>query len=292
MRIHDVYILGESDSFEIKTHEEVTVNLELKKVPPCYHTLFMGKVHCWNFPIRNAVVMVLDDNYNPVSSSITNENGIFEFRNILKPGKYKVIASAVGFNTTGVTTVFIRQNEVTKLMVSLNKSSIFINGIVYGKILEAASGEPIEDAKVYLKSVGCGEAIYETMSNHNGQYLIYNIFPDHYQMVVQKQGYMGTEPLMIKIERYSQVCLYFDLVRKSYFFKNTISGIITVDKTSLVGAAVFLYIFDKEGNERIVQTQETNENGLYLFSNVENGHYLVKGKLQNYVVYEESFIVE
>ena len=79
MFIHDIYILGESDSFEIKTREEISVNLELEKVPTCYHTLFTGIVTCTNLPIKNATVVVMDGNYNPVSSTGTDENGVYRF---------------------------------------------------------------------------------------------------------------------------------------------------------------------------------------------------------------------
>ncbi|WP_304508367.1 carboxypeptidase regulatory-like domain-containing protein [Anaerotignum sp.] len=292
MCIHDVYILGESDSFEIKSREEVTANLELEKVPPCYHTVFTGKVLCRNWPIKNATVMVLDENCSPLYSSITNDKGIFKFRNIIKPGEYKVIASGVGYNTTEITTVFIQENEITKMIFSLKKSPAFVNGLIYGKVLESGSGEPIEDAEIYLKSIGCDKTLYKTMSNHNGQYLIYNIIPNHYEMVVQKQSYRVTEPLLLKIERYSQVCLYFDLIENPYECKNTISGMITHDNIPLSKVAVFLYLIDTGENETIVQIQETNEDGLFLFSSVESGHYLVKGKLQNNVVYENSFDIE
>ena len=43
---YDIYILGVSDSFKLKARENAIVNLELKKVPPCYHTLLSGKVCC------------------------------------------------------------------------------------------------------------------------------------------------------------------------------------------------------------------------------------------------------
>lgn len=292
MFFHDIYVLGASDSFEIMTHEEVTVNLELERIPPCYHTLFTGKVLYKDLPIRNATVMVMDCNCCPVSSTVTDENGIYRFRNILKPGKYKVIASKIGYNTSDIKIILINQDEVTNLSFSLKKSSIFVNGIVYGKILEAGSGKPIEDADIYLKSLDADETIYKTMSNCNGQYLIYNILPNNYKIVIQKQGYMVTEPFLLKIEKYDRICLYFDLIRDTNDCKNTISGMITFDEKPISKVAVFLYLLDKQENEKIVQIQETNKNGLFLFSNVERGSYLVKGKQQNSIIYEKSFAIE
>jgi len=207
------------------------------------------------------------------------------------PAKYKVIASAIGYNSSDIKEIVIKPNEVTKLSFSLMKSLISANGIVYGKILEVGSGNPIEDADIYLKCVFT-DKIYKTMSNQSGQYLIYDILPNKYKILVKKQGYMVTEPLVLKIQKYDRTCLYFDLIRDNDDFKNTISGMITFDKTSICKAAVFLYLLDREGNEKIVQVQETNKQGFFIFSNVESGSYLVKGKLQNSIIYEKSFIIE
>ncbi len=293
MFIHDIYVLGASDLFEIKTHEEATINLELEKVPPCYHTLLTGKILYKDLPIKNVTVMVMDMNCSPLSRTITDENGNYRFYNLLKPGKYKVVASAIGYNTSNVKTILINENKETKLSFVLKKSLIFVNGIVYGKILEAGSGKPIEDADIYLKSAeeNC-EMVYKTMSNHSGQYLIYNVLPNCYKIVIQKQGYITTKPIEIKIENHSRISLYFDLIRKSTDYKNTISGMITFEENPIPNVAVFLYLIDKKENEKIVQIQETNENGLFLFSDVESGSYFVKGKLQNSVIYEKPFTIE
>ncbi len=292
MLIRDIYVLGESGSFTVKMREEVMVNLELKKAPRCYHTLFTGEVLFWHLPIKNATVLVMDENYAPLSSSITDEQGIFKFSNVLKPGKYYAVASAVGYVTSEIKTILINPDEISRQSFSLKKSPIYLNGIVYGKVLEAGSRKPIEGADVYLNSQSAAQTNYKTSSNHKGQYLIYNIIPGSYEMAVKKQGYFPAEPLPLTIEKYSRLCLYFDLISAPAESKNTISGVITNDKEPIPKAAVFLYSIDKEKNEKIVQMQETNENGLFLFTNVESGTYLVKGKQQNSVIYEKSFEIE
>lgn len=292
MYIHDIYVLGQSSSFELKTREEAVVDLKLKKVQSCCHTLFTGKVLCRDSPIKNATVMVMDNNCSPLSSAVTDRNGIFRFNNILKPGMYKVIASANEYGPSETKTVLINYNEATKLTFTLKKSLISVNGIVYGKVLESGSRKPVEDAEICLKSLNCDHnMIYKTKSNHNGQYLIYNIFPENYIIMVQKEGYMSAEPLIIKIERKSRLILYFDLIKSSANYMNSISGRIIMNKEPITKLPVFLYLLDKEKNEKIVQIQETNDNGIYLFPNVESGSYLVKSKLQNRVIYEKSFII-
>jgi hypothetical protein len=111
-------------------------------------------------------------------------------------------------------------------------------------------------------------------------------------MLIQKKGYLDTEPLVIKVEKYDRLCLNFDLIRDSNECKGSISGRITSAEKSTSKVVVFLYLLENQENEKLVQLQETNENGIYLFSNVESGTYLVRGKLQNSVIYEKSFEIE
>lgn len=214
MFISDIYTLKASDPFEITVHEEATVNLELDKVHHCYNTLLMGKVIYKNSPIQNATVKVFDNNFTPLFHTETDENGIYVFKNILSPGMYKVIATAIGYTTSITKEIRITENLVTKLSFVMKKSSTFIKGIVYGKILEAASRKPIENATVYLTSLNdCYNTIYKTTSNLTGQYLIYNIVPNNYKLIVEKQVYLVSDPVQLTIEKYDRVMLNLDLIR-------------------------------------------------------------------------------
>lgn len=292
MFIYDIYNLGESNPFEIKTHEEASVDLELVKTSPCCHTLLSGIVLSKCLPLKNASVMVLDNEFKPISSTLTDANGEYSFCNILEPGIYNIIASAIGYKTSNIKTILIYPDELTKLSFTLKKNLISVNGIVYGKILEAGNRKPIVDAEVYLKSLddSCN-TMYKTFSNNNGQYLIYNILPNEYSLIIKKQGYLKTEMSYLKIEKYDRVSLFFDLIRYSNN-SNSICGMITSDNIPIPKADVFLYEINNQNEERIVQEQMTNNIGLFLFLNVESGLYLVKGKLQNSVVYEKLFSIK
>ncbi|AZV56615.1 carboxypeptidase regulatory-like domain-containing protein [Clostridium sp. AWRP] len=288
MFISDIYTLKASDPFEITVHEEATVNLELNKVSPCYNTLLTGKVLYENSPIQNATVKVFDNNFKPLFHTETDKNGIYIFKNILSPGIYKVIATAIGYTTSITKEIRITENLITKLSFTLKKSSTFIKGIVYGKILEAVSRKPIENATVYLAYLNdCNNTIYKTTSNSTGQYLIYNIVPNNYKLTVEKQGYLVSDPVQLTIKKYDRVMLNLDLIRDSNYNNSTISGTVTIDKKPISNITVFLYLLDKQGNEKVVQIQITNNNGIYIFSNLENGFYIVKGKLQDNLIFEK-----
>jgi hypothetical protein len=292
MFINDIYILKDSDPFEIKAQEEATINLELVKSPPCYQTLLVGKVLYQCSPIKNATVIALANKGSLRYSTETDENGTYRLRNILEPGKYNVTVSVIGYKTSLTKTILVSENQVASLSFEMKKSSIAKNGIIYGKILESGSRRPIEDACIYLKSVeNCKEVLYKTKSNQSGQYLIYNILPNVYQIEIEKQGYMVTDSMELKVDKFDRLQLYFDLIRATKC-NNTISGTITHKEQIIHRAAVFLYRFDKEGIEILVQTQETNELGVFLFTNVEPGSYLLKAKSQNREVFEEHYQID
>jgi hypothetical protein len=290
MYFNDIYILKASNPFDIMEYEEVTVNLELEKVPPCYHTVLKGTVLYKDLPIKNATVKVFDKNYNPLYHAATDMNGNYVFDNILAPGEYKVIATAEGYNTSITKNIKIKMNSINKLSFSLKQSSVFVNGIVYGKVLEAVSQKPIDNALVYLKSLenDC-ETVYKTTSNSSGQYLIYNIIPNRYKLIMQKQGYFESIPIELIIENNERIIMNVDLIKNSKCYKSTLNGTITFDKKPISDVAVFLYLIDNSGAEEVVQIQQTNKYGHFLFSNVESGSYIIKGTLQNGVLFEKHF---
>ncbi|MBL4931618.1 MSCRAMM family protein [Clostridium paridis] len=289
MIIKDVYILTDSDSVVINENEEATVNLDLVEIPPCYDTLLIGKVVDRGSPIANATVKVFDENFNPLFHTNTDENGFFKFKNLLPPGEYEVIASANYYGTSMSRKIRIRNDEVTKIAFTLKKNSALANGIVYGKVLEEVTLKPIPNAMIYMKSLeDRGKVIYKTTSNSRGQYLIYNVFPNKYTIEVERHGYNSQEPVEISVEKYEYALLNLYLLKNYNDNKGTISGLITSKDAVIPNAEVFLYEIDDNGDERIVQVQVTNEDGVYLFSNIEKGHYVVKGKLQNGEYFEKN----
>lgn len=293
MVIRDAYALGESDPFYIKQNEEITVDLTLNRTPPCPRTLLTGKVFFGRgIPARGAAVLVMDRSDRPLFRAQTNQYGVYAFRNILQPGRYYVMASARGYDPSDIKAVLLKTQEAARIPFVLRKSALCMNGLLYGKILETAGGGPVRDADVFLGSSQKGGATaYRTKSNQAGQYLIYNVLPGFYRLFARKEGYRAMSPVNVQIEPHSRVMLCLDLL-KSPYDDRLISGAVTRDDRPVPGACVFLYRLDGPGKEEIVQTQEANEDGIFLFSHVGSGIYLVKGKLQNEEVYEKLFEAE
>jgi hypothetical protein len=133
MLIKDSYLLAASNLFEIKGRQEVTVNIKLTKVPPCYHTILKGRVLHKNIPIKGAMVKVFDCKYNLLFHTMTNCRGKYQFHNILAPGIYKLAASADGYRTSRMRKIRIMAYRVTKKTFYLKKCVSFKNCIVFSR---------------------------------------------------------------------------------------------------------------------------------------------------------------
>lgn len=283
MFIRDSYLLTESNTFELKGMQEVTVNIELIKAPHCYHTILVGRVLDKNKPIPGAVVKVYDRKYKPLFHTITNSEGIYRFCNILAPGAYKVVVAAAGYKTSKVQTVKIKAHKITRKSFQLKKCSM--NGIVYGKVRVAGSNKPIEGAMVYLKSKN--GLVYVTTSNKEGQYIIYNIRPNKYKLFARKHGYKSTNSLELKVAKNDRIRLNIDL-KESKHGNRAISGVVAYDAKPVSETPIFLYKIDHQGDERLEMTLVTNEVGAFYFTNLMEGDYILKLKLQSEGIFEKK----
>lgn len=292
MLIEDKYILKDSNTFSIKPNEEATINLELEKNSTCFNTHLTGKVLDRDSPINKATISVFDKNLNPLFHTTTNEEGIYNFINLLSPGEYKVIASAKHYTTSLTKYVVIRSNDITELFFSLKTSSALVNGLVYGKVVEEGSNLPIPDVIINIKSLDDSKnVIYKTTSNNNGQYLIYDILPYKYVLEATKPGYIPSIPIKLTVVKYDIIPQNVNLILDTNNSSGMISGTIFYHKVPVSNTVVFLYQIDIKGFEVIVQVQVTNKYGIYLFSNVKKGSYMVRCKLQNGENYQRSITV-
>ncbi|MDS0527995.1 carboxypeptidase-like regulatory domain-containing protein [Clostridium sp. SHJSY1] len=292
MLIEDKYILKDSNPFNIHLNEEATINLELEKSTTYHNTILKGKVFDRNSPISNATVSVFDRHLNPLAHTTTNENGIYSFTNLLSPGEYKVIASAKYYATSLTKYVVIRPNDISELSFSLKTSSALVNGLVYGKVMREGTNIVIPDVKISIKSSDDSKSnIYETTSNNNGQYIIYDILPYEYILEASKPGYIFPIPIKFTVNKFNLIPQNINLILDTNNSSGMISGTILYNRVPVSNTVVFLYQLDDIGNEVIVQVQVTNKYGIYLFSDVEKGSYMVKCKLQSGEDYKRSITI-
>lgn len=279
MFIMDRYLLTASHTFELKDMQEITVNIELTKVPPCYNTSLTGRVLCKNMPIEKAVVKVFDCNYKPMFHAVTNKAGVYHFTNILAPGKYKIVVAADGYHTSITRNVNIKSNKPIEESFQLVKCKTCTMGILYGIIKDKISNKPVVGACVYLK--GKSGLVYRTTTNKDGQYIIYNICSQRYTLIVKKHGYDSSKPIRVAVEDNDRINLVIYLRKQNSCFNKTISGIVTYEGKPVSSSPVFLYIIDKDNKETLVKIQTTNSEGVFLFSGLAEGNYMIKG-IQQY----------
>ena len=114
MFIKDSYILTASRTVDVKDRQEVTVNLKLNKVTPCYHTLLTGRVLYKKRPVKQAVVKVFDCEYQQLFFAITNCRGIYQFNKVLAPGIYKVVATANCQRASRIKNVKVKAHKIIR----------------------------------------------------------------------------------------------------------------------------------------------------------------------------------
>ncbi|MED0673013.1 carboxypeptidase regulatory-like domain-containing protein [Aneurinibacillus aneurinilyticus] len=287
--IRDVYKLQASHPFSLAPREEEDVHLNLTKASADIHTLLSGKVttQCGD-PVVGATVKVFSYDLKPLYHTLTDDEGSYSFVNIIPSGKYKVAAVAEDYMLSDIKVAWIRTKMPIFIRFTLQPTP-FTAGIVYGKIIEQRTNLPVSNSKVKLllsNQTMCAE----TMSNEDGEYLFYQVPSGEYVVFSKRDGYQQSDFVPLKVYSNERIQIRLYMKPKPIFELGTISGMITVENCPTANIPVFLYRVHN-GTEELIQTQITQVNGLYLFSAVESGEYIVKAKLQNGKLYkQESYI--
>lgn len=280
--VRDLYALKDSGPFDIHSNEEVSVDLELKKQPPCYNTLLTGRVHCECTPVADATVKVFDCHGHPIAQACSGNDGLYRIENDLLPGEYMAIASASCCGTSNAKFFQIRVYETTRLNFTLQYNPICQNGIVYGKVLEEGGVTPVRHAYVTLWQADCKDGLaYTVKTNKDGQYILYDIVPGKYRIKAKKTGYHPMAFAELTIRSQGHVLLNLKLEKETSDFTGTIYGTITSRDLPVPKIPVFLYRLDPLHDEMLIQVQTANDDGEYLFASVEKGTYMVNTTLED-----------
>lgn len=274
MVITDRYPLVQSKPFDLKATEEARVDLVLKKNPIKPKTKLTGHVTTYQFkPIYKATVKVLDRCYNPIDHTATNREGEFVFENILPPGDYKLTATAYGYKTAPTIDFSLEKWEAENIDIALKRESLIKKGSIYGMVTDNRLNQLLPDASIiFLDS--SSEAAAETTSDAQGKYLLCGIEPGSYEMIGRKAGYFDSSTL-IMVEEGSKIRSDIQLNINPEVSTGTISGLIDTESEHYKSVCVGLYKIE-EGVETLIQTDTTNDEGLYLFAKVDPGIYVVK----------------
>ncbi|MHB8124434.1 MAG: MSCRAMM family protein [Desulfitobacteriaceae bacterium] len=277
MTIIDRYLLTQSKKFILGPNEEARIDLKLKIRPLPSQTKITGQVSCEGSPVPNATVKILDSQFDPVAHVLTDDQGLYMFEN-LKPGDYKVTATAPGFlvaNTYG----FSLKAKVTIIInIKIKEdSSVRYKNTIYGKVSECITNKPVEEALLKLLSPRTPYIIAETISNDSGQYLFSGIPGGEYFVSASKPGFQTSDHIKFIAEKGQLIKINIQL-HHSFPTSGTVSGIITIPFCQEPGDACVGLFRIEQDEETLIQIKTTNSEGLYLFSDVPAGEYVVKAK--------------
>lgn len=277
MVITDKYPLVQSKPFDLKAEEEARVDLVLKKKPISPQTKLTGHVTTYQFdPINQATVKVLDRCYNPIDHTITNHEGEYVFENILPPGDYKLTATAEGFKTAATIDFSLKKRETKNINIALKRDFLKKKGSIYGAVTDNRLNQLLPNASIILLDAS-REAAAKTESDAQGKYLLCGIEPGSYELIGRKTGYYDSKTLIL-VEEGAKIKSDIQLAMNPEVSAGTISGLIDVENGPFRNACVGLYKIE-DGIENLIQTGTTNDEGLYLFADVNPGIYVVKAIL-------------
>ena len=280
MVIHDIYLLQRSDDFYLPPGQEASVDLELKKVPLKPHTVLSGLVVGGCGPLAEATVKVFSMDYKPVAHSVTDKDGKFLFKNVLRPGSYRVLATAAGFNLSTDYIVSLTWGKPVNIIIKVTPSELAHQAVVYGMIWDSL-GVALCNADIHIYSDRCpGKIVARSQSNNDGEYMVYGLKPGKYRITALKSGYLLQAPATFTCFPNEIVPLDLFLYEDCCMRNGTVSGKIRAGNKPVPYATVGLYQV-KDDRHILIAVKQANGAGVYLFANVQLGSYLVKAKLED-----------
>lgn len=280
MAIRDIYLLQCSNGFHLNPRQEVSVDLALYKVPVEPRTLISGQVIGSCGPLLGATVKVFSMDYTPLLHAVTDAEGRFQFRNMLYPGNYRLIATADGYSVSSNYMVFLEPKNPVNVIVKLKVSDLVNHATIYGIVRDNNSGFGLCNAVIRVYN-DCNFEKIEAVSrsNEDGEYMIYGLDPGKYRITASKTGFVFQQPVFFECFPNETLPLDLFLYEDIRLRNGTVTGKIEHNGMAVPGAAVALYRVENN-RHTLIAVKKTNDEGVYLFGDVQPGAYLIKAKLE------------
>lgn len=279
MIIRDIFLLERSEEFQLSYREEVTVDLSLKKAPVIPETLIIGKVVDDKYNvIKDVTVKIFTLNYKPIEHTKADSCGRFSFNNVIFPGMYYIIATAPGYNVSKGYKIEVKKSHLSKLIIELHKEENCNLGVVYG-VVKNRAGKGIDNVAINIfRDKNSENVAAVTYSNNDGEYIVYGLKAGKYFIIANKIGYNLPSKISLIIEANEVTNLDLILYESTFSGSGTISGQILCKEEKVPYALVALYSLDKNNNSHLIKIKQCNEDGVYLFGDIEPGKYMVRCK--------------
>ena len=233
-------------------------------------------------PIQNAVIKIMSINYEPLLYTSTDQNGNYEFNNIIPNEIYNMFSIAKGMQLKQKEKFLIKENETFNVDFILEVDISANLGIIIGNLVDKSTGNYINNATIELNGKSQENKFIQATSyvNESGRYVFTEIPKGNYNLKINSLGY-DQETLNLSINETSQILsIKNQLISNVDNFLGTISGLITNKYNIPISRAdVILYRIESDNTLIPIDFTKTNESGIYLFINIPMGNYKVESNL-------------
>ncbi len=279
----DKYILEQSLRQKIGNGEEIRADLKLRENKLIDSIVIFGTItNEASEPIPKAVIKITDQNHNGLNHEYTDEKGNYSIT--VPPGKehYDVYAIAPGYLMAEKEGLVIQPRQTVEVDLTLKIDPSATQSYVAGHITDK-NNKPLENVIVNLFKAGTSQTIGMVLTNQYGQYVFNNLTIGKYEIRTELTGYKSSL-ISFEITQNAQIIsgnIIMEVDAASS--KGTVNGII-LDEAENPIAEALVVLYQVIGENLIpVQTTYTNNEGLYLFVNVNPGEYLIKATKKNMV---------
>lgn len=278
----DKFILGQSSSKTIASSgEEIRLDLQLQPMMPTVGATVEGKVTDTNgAAITNALIKIMDSNFEPLLHAVTNLDGNYLFNNIPASNSYTIFAIAPGKKIKQGQGFSLSDGASKKVDFTLENDPSMQLAIIAGDLYQSGTTNPINGAVVTLFEVD--ENGVETLSaitntNEFGQFVFREVSNGNYNINISALGFIS-DSVTASVTSAPQIVSINPTLQPDPNSQNgTVSGVILDNFNAPIDRAdVILYKVNGDDSLTPVAFTKTNTTGVYLFINVPQGTYKVK----------------
>ncbi|MEF9934068.1 MAG: carboxypeptidase-like regulatory domain-containing protein [Clostridium sp.] len=278
----DMYVLGQSQKKLIdQIGEEIRLDLSLDPNPNLGGGTITGEVvDPEGQPVSGALIKIMSSTYEPLAHTFTASDGTYVFSPFPAGDNYRIFASAPGYELEeALQFSFLSSQSVTKNFTMTADPNVNL-GIIAGDAFRSDTGVPINGAAVSLYTVtanGDEELFAVSFTNQYGQFVFSDVPQDSYKVKIDGLGYFNFTSTTQITSGGQIINVQANIQPNPAASRGTVSGLITNSNNLAVpNADVTLYRVGESDTLTPVAYTKTNQDGAYLFINVEEGNYLIK----------------
>jgi hypothetical protein len=206
---------------------------------------------------------------SPSTNSVTTSSDGKYFISILTAGRYAVMATKNGFDSTAIdVSVSLGDTTIADIFMAVSDTTDSpTTGIASGRVIDAFSGEPLSDAIVTTNP-----ATSVVNTNANGEYVFEKLVPGNYKIIVNKNGYDKGESEVL-VTTGEETTANFSLMVSNGW----ISGSVTDSETGNILSGVL--VTTNPGSSSVL----TDSLGTYSINNLQPKSYTINAEKNGYL---------